>query len=193
MILGVEGSPRRKGNSHTLLDIALGEFKENKFKTSTVHLRELQMSSCIGCEGCRKAKKCVGLKDGMTDVYPLIDQSQGLVIISPVHNYNITAWMKAFIDRLYCYYDFEDTIPRAWSSRLAGQNRKAVVVAIAEQDNNADMGFVFEAMALPLKALGYDVVDEVKVLKTFKAGTVIDNTEALVRIKEASLKLRDLL
>lgn len=189
MILGIEGSPRNQGNSHKLLDIFLNEAETTSDKTKAIHLRELDFSSCIGCEGCRKAKKCVGLNDDLTPVYPSLKNSQGLILVSPVHNYNITAWMKAFIDRLYCYYNFEDTVPRAWSSRLAEQNRKAVVIAIAEQESEEDMGFAIEAMSLPLKALGYEVISEIKVLKTFKAGAISENQEIISKVKEAAKKL----
>ncbi|GCA65007.1 hypothetical protein KIPB_015998, partial [Kipferlia bialata] len=34
----------------------------------------------------------------MTGLYPKVIEAQGLVLVCPVHNYNITAWMKAFID-----------------------------------------------------------------------------------------------
>ena len=71
--------------------------------------------------------------------------------------------MKAFIDRLYCFYNFQNTHPRTWSSQLENQNRKAVVVAICEQENRKDMGFTIEAMKLPIEALGYKVIEELAV------------------------------
>ena len=46
--------------------------------------------------------------DGMSLLYPKIIDARGLVLVSPTHNYNITAIMKAFIDRLYCFYNFDN-------------------------------------------------------------------------------------
>lgn len=94
----------------------------------------------------------------MSLIYPGILESQGLILVSPTHNYNVTAWMKAIIDRLYCFYNFDDKRPRGWSSRLAGQGRKAVLAAICEQKNKDDMGFTLDAMRLPLEALGYEII-----------------------------------
>lgn len=187
MILGVEASPRRGGNSHKLLGAILEGAGADK--AEAVHLRDCRFEPCVGCEKCRKDKACTRFTDAMTLLYPRILAARGLILVSPVHNYNVTAWMKAFIDRLYCFYDFEDTRPRGWSSRLAGQGRKAVVAAIAEQESKQDMGVVFEAMRLPLTALGYEVVEEVAVLELFDRGAVAGRAEVLERARQAGERL----
>ena len=171
-VLGIGGSPRKSGNSDFLVETILKGVTDEGLDTTKVHLRDYYYQPCIGCEKCRKDKICTGLSDGMTLLYPVVYESLGLVLVSPVHNYNITAWMKAFIDRLYCFYDFEDTRPRAWSNRLAGQGRKAVLAAVGEQADEYDMGFTLEAMKRPLLALGYEVVGELPVLGIFDRGRV---------------------
>jgi multimeric flavodoxin WrbA len=182
-IFGVGGSPRKNGNSDVLLEQILKGAREKEVPATGIHLRDIQFSACIGCEKCRKDKICTGLVDGMTVLYPEVYQARGLVLVSPTHNYNITSWMKAFIDRLYCFYAFADTRPRAWSSRLAGQGRKAVLAAICEQEHQSDMGFKLESMRLPLKALGYDIVGELPVFSVFDRGKVKDNEEVLASAK----------
>lgn len=108
----------------------------------------------------------------MVGIYQKIVESRGLFLISPVHNYNVTAWMKGFIDRLYCFYDFAEPRPGHWSSKLANQGRKAVVAAVAEQRTKEDMGFTLEAMQMPLEALGYEVSRKFPVLGIFEKGKV---------------------
>ncbi len=178
-VLGVGGSPRKAGNSDVLLKNILKGVTDNNVFSRGIPLRDLYYQPCIGCEKCRKDKICTGLNDGMTLMYPQVYGSLGLVLVSPTHNYNITAWMKAFIDRLYCFYDFEDTRPRAWSSRLAGQGRKAVLAAVAEQADEYDMGFTLEAMRRPLEAIGYEIVGELPVLGIFDRGKVGQEEEVL--------------
>lgn len=134
-ILGICGSPRINGNSDVLLKHILKGVREEDVPTESIHLRDYYFQPCIGCERCRKDKICTGLNDGMNLLYPKIIQAQGLILLSPTHNYNITAWMKACIDRLYCLYEFDDNRPRGWTSRLAGQKRKAVIVAVCEQQD----------------------------------------------------------
>jgi multimeric flavodoxin WrbA len=193
MILGIEGSPRKNGNSHKMLHAVLSGAKNAGANHFSVHLRDYRYEPCVGCEACRKSKICTRFQDGMTLLYPKIQEAKGLVLISPVHNYNITAWMKAFIDRLYCYYDFGDTRPRTWSSRLAGQGRKAVIGAIAEQADTKDMGFALEAMRLPLTALGFEIVAELPILGLFDRGIIAKNSEAIEQARLAGQELADAL
>lgn len=189
MILGVEGSPRKGGNSQVLLRAILDGARAAGADCREAHLRDHRYEPCVGCEACRRDKACTRFRDGMTLLYPLVEQCRGLVLVSPVHNYNVTAWVKAFIDRLYCYYDFGDQRPRPWSSRLAGQGRKAVVAAVAEQAREEDMGVVLEAMSLPLAALGYEIVARVPVLGVFDRGAVAQRPEALERAARAGRAL----
>lgn len=192
-LLGVEGSPRKGGNSHSLLQTILEGAAKQNMATKSVHLRDYRYEPCIGCEKCRKDKICTRFNDGMTLLYPELLDSRGLVLISPVHNYNITAWMKAFIDRLYCFYEFKDTRPRQWSSNLAGQGRKAVIAAVAEQENKKDMGFALDAMRMPLEALGYEIVTEIPVLKIFDRGGIKSHPDILEKARKSGAQLAEAL
>jgi hypothetical protein len=89
--------------------------------------------------------------------------------------------MKAFIDRLYCFYNFDNNRPRGWSSRLEGQGRKAVLAAICEQENRSDMGFTLEAMRLPIEAMGYEIIGELPVFGIFDKAKVKENNEILTK------------
>ena len=188
-VLGVGGSPRCCGNSDHLLAAILGGAAPIVMETEAVHLRDYRFGSCTGCEQCRRDGTCTGLRDGMTLLYPSILASSGLVLVSPTHNYNVTALMKSFIDRCYCIYDFEDTRPRAWSSRLANQDRKAVIAAVAEQPGRENMGVTLEAMRLPLAALGYDIIDEIAVFGLFDRDIVRYHPALLERAREAGRRL----
>lgn len=192
-VLGIGGSPRKGGNSDVLLKHMLRAVVENKIAVDRFQLRDIQYQGCIGCEKCRKDKICTGLKDGMSLIYSDIIECQGLILVSPTHNYNVTAWMKAFIDRLYCFYNFDDNRPRRWSSRLAGQGRKAVLAAICEQKNKKDMGFTLEAMRLPLEALGYEIIGELPVFNIFDRAKVKENSPILVKAAKLGSDLAEAL
>jgi multimeric flavodoxin WrbA len=180
-VFGLSGSPRKGGNSDVLLKHILKGVNENKVPAEAVRLCNYDYQPCIGCEKCRKDNMCTGLNDGMHLLYPKVIESQGIVLVCPTHNYNVTAWMKAFIDRLYCLYIFDNNRPRGWSSRLTGQNRKAVIAAVCEQVDKKDMGFTIEAMRLPIEALGYEVVGELAVFGIFDKGKVQDEDETLTK------------
>ena len=188
-VFGVSGSPRKNGNSDIILETILSGVTRENISSDYLNLTTVQFQGCIGCEKCRKDKKCTGLIDGMSIIYDKILSSKGLVLVSPTHNYNITSWMKAFIDRLYCFYNFENDLPRSWSSQLEGQERKAVIAAICEQESMEDMGFTIEAMKKPLEALGYEISGEITILKIFDRAKVKYDKDAMEKSYELGRKL----
>jgi multimeric flavodoxin WrbA len=188
-VFGVSGSPRRNGNSDILLKTILSGVTEENISSTHLNLTKIEFQGCIGCEKCRKDKICTGLTDDMTSIYDRIIASKGLVLVSPTHNYNVTSWMKAFIDRLYCFYNFKNDRPRSWSSQFTNQNRKAVIAAICEQESEEDMGFTIEAMKKPLEALGYEVVGELSVFKIFDKAKVREDQDAIGRAHELGIQL----
>jgi len=175
-VLGVSGSPRRGGNSDLILEAAV---RSTGARFSVLHLSEMDFSSCVGCEGCRKDLVCTRFDDDLTPVYGTILEAKGLILVSPVYNYNITSWMKAFIDRLYCFYDFNDDRPRGWSSRLAGQGRAAALAVVAEQVKEEDLGVSMAALRAPIQALGYTIAAQLHVFGKFEAGIVRKDREAM--------------
>ena len=185
-ILGVSGSPRRGGNSDIILDNILNNIGAD---SEVIYLSDMDFSSCVGCERCRKDKICTRFEDDLTPFYEVIREAMGLVLVSPVHNYNITSWMKAFIDRLYCLYDFDDERPRGWSSRLAGQGRSVALAIVAEQMEKKDLGVTMEALRMPMKAFGYGIVGELQVLGKFDAGIVGKDPDVLQQCAELGRKL----
>ncbi len=185
-VLGIGASPRKNGNSDMLLKKILEGARSENVKTEMVQLRDYQFTACTGCEMCRKKPECDGLKDGMQLIYPKILEARGLVLVSPTHNYNVTAWMKAFIDRLYCFYTFTDDRPRNYSSSLAGQGRKVILTAVGEQPSYEEaIGLSIDAMRLPFEALGYDVIADLPVLGIFDKGKI--NEQADIMEKAGSL------
>ncbi|HAV10712.1 MAG TPA: flavodoxin family protein [Dehalococcoidia bacterium] len=194
-VLGIGSSPRKDGNSDILLQHFLETVASNVIDVEEIQLRDYQFQSCIGCERCRKDRQCTGLNDDMQYIYPKILEAGGLILVSPVHNYNITALMKAFIDRLYCFYEFHGERPGQWSSRLSGQGRKAIVAAIGEQFGVQEgMHLTLEAMRLPLAALGYEVIGTFPITGIYTKGmlaqhhSLLDISQVLAKLLSDSLK-----
>jgi multimeric flavodoxin WrbA len=165
-ILAVNGSGRGAGNTETILS-AMGRLLPEEVEFEVINLKDYQIKGCTGCEGCAITNRCV-LKDDMVRLYPKIEAADGLILGSPTYFYNISASMKAFIERLYCYEVFDADDRSVWVSATEGKGLKySAVVAVCEQDDAVDMGFTAEAMSLPLQAVGYRVVSVHKVLHLF--------------------------
>jgi multimeric flavodoxin WrbA len=188
-VIGFSGSPRKNGNSDTLLKRILSGVAQEHVESRHCNLTDIDFRGCIGCEMCRTTKICTRLTDGMSLLYPQLASSKGLVLVSPSHNYNVTSWMKAFIDRLYCFYNFENDRPRSWSSQLANQGRKAVIAGICEQENKEDMGFTIAAMRKPIEALGYEIVGELAVFRIFDKASVKHEEQTMEQAYQLGKKL----
>ncbi len=188
-ILGVVGSPRKKGNTSVLMKETLKPLETEGIETEVLFLSDYHIKDCNGCEGCKDTYKCI-IDDDMQKLYPAIIESDALILGSPTYFYNITGDMKAFIDRLYCFEIFADNDRSIWISYNEALGGKyATVIAVSEQEKAEDMGFASEAMEKPLEALGYRVISTVKVLHVFGAGEALKNENAMKEAKQAGEKL----
>lgn len=190
-ILGVIGSKRKKGNTSTLVkEVLKSACSVNKeIETNIIYLGDYNIKGCYGCEGCKDNYKCV-IKDDMQKIYPLIMEADALVLGSPTYFYNITADTKAFLERCYNYEVFAEDDRSVWMSINEVKGIKyAITVAVCEQQDEGDMGFTSDAMNKPLEALGYRVVDAVKILKLYELGAAEKENKALQQAKEAGARL----
>lgn len=194
-VVGIGGSPRKGGNSDILMSRILEAARSGDVMTEEIQLRDYQIQPCIACERCRKDERCTGLEDGMQLLYPKVQEGHGLVVISPIYSYNVTAQMKAFIDRLYGFYHFGDERPGYWSSRLAGQDRKAIIAAIGEQASveEGGMALTLEVMRRSIEALGHEVIGEIPVLGLFQKGRITECPQVLERAEELGKMLASLI
>jgi multimeric flavodoxin WrbA len=97
-IVAVYGSPRRKGNTATLLKKAVEGASEGGAQVEEIVLRDLKMSPCLEIYGCNKAGEC-RLKDDFQKARDHILASQGLMLASPVFFYTVSAHTKILMDR----------------------------------------------------------------------------------------------
>ena len=96
-VLGIYGSPRKKGNTDQLLDRALEGAQSAGAQISKIYARDLNISGCIECGGCDKTGKCV-VEDDMQSVYPLLEQADVVFLASPIFFYGVTAQAKLLIE-----------------------------------------------------------------------------------------------
>lgn len=188
-VLGIIGSERKDGNTAYLVQETLKTLKSKEIATETIFLGDYNISGCNGCENCKDTYRCV-IHDDMQKIYPLILNSDAIVLGSPTYFYNITSLTKAFLERFYCFQVFAEDDRSVWSSvNEALGGKYALVIAICEQDDEKDMGFTPEAMSLPLAGLGYRVLDTVKILKLYKKEDILRNKEAVEKVRIAGEKL----
>lgn len=195
MILGIASSPRKGGNSDIILSHILKGAQEQGATTEGVHLRDYYILPCTACMRCRNDRVCVGIRDGMQLIYPKIFETRGLVLVSPIYSYSVTAQMKAFIDRLCCLYEVDKKRLGGYYSHLEGQGRKALIAAVGRQ-NDRDFGGIdltLKVMRRSIQALGHELIGELPVTGMVRKAEVrrhpdvLDQAETLGRELASSL------
>lgn len=95
-IIGINGSPRKKGNTQALLKVALESSQIENVKL--IHLVDYKIEPCDGCGVCWETKKCP-IDDDLEKIINELVKSDAIIIGSPVYYGAVSAQMKAFIDR----------------------------------------------------------------------------------------------
>lgn len=106
--IAVNGSPRKKWNTATLLEHALQGAAAAGADTGLVHLYDLDYKGCVSCFSCktingRSYGRCA-VKDGLT---PLLEDIRGadvLILGSPIYFRTETGAMRSFMERLLFPY-----------------------------------------------------------------------------------------
>ena len=97
-VLGIMGSPRKKGNTDLLLDEALRGARSEGAEVEKLTVIDLKIAPCGEFYGCLRDGKCI-IDDDMQLVYPKLLEAEGIVLASPIFFYGLTSQVKALIDR----------------------------------------------------------------------------------------------
>jgi len=99
LVLGIQGSPRRKGNTAYLLSAFMAEAEKLGASTLVVEVDQKNITPCKEYVVCEKKGYCP-IEDEMThEIYPLLRKAEVIVVATPIFFYNATAQLKALIDR----------------------------------------------------------------------------------------------
>lgn len=102
-VLCIAGSPRHKGNTYLLLEKAVEGANQEGAQTELIKIADLKISPCRECGGCDNTGKCV-VDDDMQIIYPKLVDADLIILASPIFFGNITANLKAMIDRCQCLW-----------------------------------------------------------------------------------------
>ena len=102
-LLAIVGSPRLDGNTNYLVDQALGEAAKLGVQTEKLVLSQYEVNPCLGHEDCASFDSC-RQKDDTVWILDRFCKVDGVILATPVYYYNVSAQMKAFIDRNYFLY-----------------------------------------------------------------------------------------
>ena len=101
-ILVLNGSPRPKGNTKGMVEAFREGAVSAGHHVDVMDVCRLKVNGCIACEYCHtKGHGSCVQKDDMQQIYNLLNETEMLVLASPIYYHGITGQLKCVIDRFY--------------------------------------------------------------------------------------------
>ena len=97
-ILAVSCSPRKDGNTVTMLNEALKGAKSDGAEVELYSVAGKNIQPCDGCWGCTKTGKC-HIKDDVAVLQDKMIAADGIIIGTPIYFWGMTAQAKTVMDR----------------------------------------------------------------------------------------------
>jgi len=150
LVLGLNGSPRHKGNTAYLLNAFLAEAARYGVRTRMVSVDRRNVIPCKEYTVCETRGTCPIEDDMAHEIYGLIRQAEVVVTASPIFFYNMTAQLKALVDRCQLFWARKYRLKL--KDPLAG-TRKGYLLGVAATRGE----HLFEPMELSTKYF-YDAI-----------------------------------
>jgi multimeric flavodoxin WrbA/protein-tyrosine-phosphatase len=104
LMLGLQGSPRLKGNTNFLLSAFLQAAETRGARTLAIQVVERNILPCKEYLVCEKKGYCPIDDDMASEIYGLLRQAEVVVLASPIFFYNMTSQLKALVDRCQTFW-----------------------------------------------------------------------------------------
>jgi multimeric flavodoxin WrbA len=151
-IVAIYGSPRRRGNTATLLKHAVQGAVDAGAQVNEIILRDLKMSPCLEIYACKKDGRCA-IKDDFHQVVDQILSAKGLILASPIFFYTVSAHTKILMDRCQSLW-----VKKYWIDKVTfGQwepKRKGLFISVGATKGKK----LFDGTLLTVKYF-FDVLD----------------------------------
>ena len=152
-VIAINGSPRKKWNTHILLEKCLEGAKETGADTELINLYDIDFRGCTSCFACKlkgvTVTKCA-MKDDLEPILERVIDCDALVLGSPIYFASITGEMRSFLERLLFPYSSYEGKPSSFPKKV-----------------NAAFIFTMNAPAFALPFIGYTkmIKDNKKLLR----------------------------
>jgi multimeric flavodoxin WrbA len=188
LALGLQGSPRKKGNSDLLLAAFMNALEERGARTHVVQVTRQHIEPCKELTVCEKKGLCPIQDDMDREVYPLLRRADIIVAASPVFFYNVSAQLKALIDRCQAFWARKHMLKLRDPGHLV---RRGFLLAVGASRGKQ----LFDGFHLTAKYF-YDAVDaQYSGSLTFRGvegrGEILNHPDMATDVERAAAELMD--
>lgn len=98
-VIGINGSSRKDGNTAIIIVKVFEELNKEDIETELIQLADYEIQPCRGCFACKGRGNCVFTNDDFAEIFSRIVEADGIILGSPVYSADVSAKMKAFLER----------------------------------------------------------------------------------------------
>lgn len=102
-VLVVTGSPRKNGNTEIMANAFTESARAAGHHVMVRNLSALNVNPCIDCKYCFTHEGICVQKDDMNEILKDVEQTDLLVLASPIYWFDVSAQTKCFVDRMYAF------------------------------------------------------------------------------------------
>lgn len=122
-VIAINGSPRKSGNTATLLQEALAGAAAKGAETELINLYDLDYKGCTSCFYCKRKDrphaKCA-MKDDLSPILERMEKADALIFGTPIYFMNISAGLAALLERfLFCHTIYSAEQPTLFPKEIA--------------------------------------------------------------------------
>ncbi len=102
-VIGINGSPRKRCNTGTLIEHALQGARSKGAETECINLYDIEYKGCRSCYACKREGTGYGtcaIQDELTSVLDRIQAADALILGTPIFYGSATGEMRSFLERL---------------------------------------------------------------------------------------------
>ncbi len=182
-LLALYGSPRRDGNTATLMKAFLEGVKEaGGYEIEEIFLRDLNISPCLEIYKCKEDGICA-INDGFQMIYKTIDDADCIALASPVMFYAVSAHTKIFMDRCQAFWS------RKYYLGKKGKEKKGIFIGVGATKGAK----LFDGIMMNVKyffdAIDTKLVESLLVRGADEKDDILKQPEMIVRAKEIGKSL----
>ena len=187
-VLGLAGSPRRRGNTDLLLEQAIMGADKAGASVETVVLNKLEISPCRHCDGCINTGVCV-IKDDMQSLHDKLRTADRLILAAPLFFMTVPAQTKAMIDRCQALWVERYLLKIRRQFAPDGSRRKALLLCVGGMHRPNLFDPVNATVRAFFATCDFEYADALLYPATDEAGAIKSHPTALMDAFDAGVRL----
>lgn len=172
-VLAINGSSLKDGNAAILVQEVFKELEQAGIEAELVQLADQVINPCQACFACAKNGRCIRNGDAFNPVFDKMLEAQGILLASPVYSADVSARMKALIERAAVVCDMRPEYMKHKVGSSIAVARRAGTLSALNTMNNFFLNHSMFVCGSTYWNMGYgklpgDVLNDTEALETMK-------------------------